>query len=175
MGLDIGSEGTWKRLFKRLRDRGLRGVDLITSDSHRGLVKALRRQFQGAAWQRCQTHLMRNVLGQTPRHLKVEMTAWLRRIFRSESKAEARQAFGELARELDGKAEKALQTLETGLCRAGSAGKVSEAPSDHKHGRAAHRGDPPPRAGHPDLSEYLSERCFKSNTSSGSPDENTST
>ena len=118
LGLDIGdseSEGTWERLFKRLKARGLRGVELITSDSHGGLVKALRRQFQGAAWQRCQTHLMRNVLGQTPRHLKAEMTAWLRRIFRSESKAEARQAFGELAGELDGKAGKALQTLETGL------------------------------------------------------------
>jgi len=118
LGLDIGdseSEGTWERLFKRLKARGLRGVELITSDSHGGLVKAARRQFQGAAWQRCQTHLMRNVLGQTPRHLKAEMTAWLRRIFRSESQAEARQAFGELARELDGKAGKALQTLETGL------------------------------------------------------------
>jgi len=124
LGLDIGDSestrrnfcaGTWERLFKRLKARGLRGVELITSDSHGGLVKALRRQFQGAAWQRCQTHLMRNVLGQTPRHLKAEMTAWLRRIFRSESQAEARQAFGELARELDGKAGKALQTLETGL------------------------------------------------------------
>jgi transposase-like protein len=118
LGLDIGdseSEGTWERLFKRLKARGLRGVELITSDSHGGLVKAARRQFQGAAWQRCQTHLMRNVLGQTPRHLKAEMAAWLRRIFRSESKAEARQAFGELAGELDGKAESALQTLEAGL------------------------------------------------------------
>jgi len=118
LGLDIGdseSEATWERLFKRLKARGLRGVELITSDNHRGLVKALRRQFQGAAWQRCQTHLMRNVLGQTPRHLKAEMTAWLRRIFRSESQAEARQAFGELARELDGTAEPALQTLEAGL------------------------------------------------------------
>ena len=118
LGLDIGdseSEGTWERLFKRLKARGLRGVELITSDSHGGLVKAARRQFQGAAWQRCQTHLMRNVLGQTPRHLKAEMTAWLRCIFRSESKAEARQAFGELARELDGKAENARQTLEAGL------------------------------------------------------------
>jgi len=118
LGLDIGdseSEATWERLFKRLKARGLRGVELITSDNHRGLVKALRRQFQGAAWQRCQTHLMRNVLGQTPRHLKAEMTAWLRRIFRSESQAEARQAFGELARELDGTAETALQTLEAGL------------------------------------------------------------
>ena len=58
---------------------------------------------------------MRNVLGRTPRHLKAEMTAWLRRIFRSESKAEARQAFRELTREMEGKAENALQTLEAGL------------------------------------------------------------
>ena len=124
LGLDIGDSestrrnfcaGTWERLFKRLKARGLSGVELITSDDHRGLVKALRRQFQGAAWQRCQTHLMRNVLGQTPRHLKAEMTAWLRRIFRSESKAEARQAFRALSRELEGKAENALQTLEAGL------------------------------------------------------------
>jgi hypothetical protein len=57
------------------------------------------------------------VLGQTPRHLKAEMTAWLRRLFRSESKAEARQVFAELARELDGKAENALQTLEAGEMR----------------------------------------------------------
>jgi len=118
LGLDIGdseSEATWERLFKQLRDRGLRGVELVTSDDHRGLVKAIRRQFQGAAWQRCQTHLMRNVLGQTPRHLKAEMTAWLRRIFRSESQAEARAALRELTRELEGKAESALQTLEAGL------------------------------------------------------------
>jgi transposase-like protein len=124
LGLDIGHSesirrnfcaGTWERLFKRLRDHGLRGVELVTSDHHRGLVKAIRRQFQGAACQRCQTHLTRNVLDQTPRHLKAEITAWLRRTFRSESKAEARQAFVELARELGGKAEKALQTLEAGL------------------------------------------------------------
>ena len=118
--MDIGdSESTRRNLcartWERLRDRGLRGVELVTSDHHRGLVTAIRRQFQGAAWQRCQTHLTRNVLGQTPRHLKAEITAWLRRIFRSESQAEARQAFGELARELDGKAEKAIETLEAGL------------------------------------------------------------
>jgi transposase-like protein len=171
LGLDIGDSestrrnfcaGTWERLFKRLKTRGLRGVELITSDNHRGLVKALRRQFQGAAWQRCQTHLMRNVLGQTPRHLKAEMTAWLRRIFRSESQAEARQAFGELARELDGKAEKALQTLEAirGCHRgAGASGQISAPTTDHEHGRAAHRRDPSPRAGDPYLSKQRLRRA----------------
>lgn len=118
LGLDIGdseSEVTWARFFERLKRRGLSGVELITSDNHRGLVKAARRHFQGAAWQRCQTHLARNVLGQASRHQKEELAAWLRRIFRSESKAEARQAFQELSEAMEGKAEEALQTLENGL------------------------------------------------------------
>lgn len=118
LGLDIGdseSEGTWARFFKRLRDRRISGVELVVSDNHRGLVKALGRYFQGAAWQRCQTHLMRNVLGQTPSHLKEEMASWLRRIFRSERKAEAGQAFQELTEEMEGKAAAAMETLENGL------------------------------------------------------------
>lgn len=77
--------GAWKGLFKRLNDRGLRGDKRVTSDDHRGLVKALRRQFRGTARQRCQTRPTRNALGQTPRHFKTEMSAWLCRIFRSKS------------------------------------------------------------------------------------------
>lgn len=118
LGLDIGdseSEGTWARLFGRLKDRGLSGVEILTSDNHRGLVKAARRHFQGATWQRCQTHLTRNVLGRASRHQKDELAAWLRRIFRSESKAEARQAFRDLTDQMDGKADDALGTLEDGL------------------------------------------------------------
>lgn len=81
LGLDIGdseAEGTWSRFFDRLKDRGLSGVGLLTSDNHRGLVRAARRLFQGATWQRCQTHLTRNVLGRTPRRRKEELAAWLR-------------------------------------------------------------------------------------------------
>jgi len=38
-------------------------VRLITSDDHRGLVKAVQKHFQGVAWQRCQVHVARNALG----------------------------------------------------------------------------------------------------------------
>ena len=118
LGLDIGdseTEGTWARFFKNLKDRGLRGVDLIASDNHGGLVQAARRHFQGAMWQRCQAHFTRNVLKVTPKHLRGEMTAWLRRIFRSENQAEARSAFEALAAAFEGKADAALDVLEAGL------------------------------------------------------------
>ena len=118
LGLDLGdseTEGTWARFFKSLKDRGLHGVDLIASDNHGGLVKAARRHFQGAIWQRCQAHFSRNVLKVTPKHLRAEMTAWLRRIFRSENQAEARVAFDALAEAFEGKAEAALEVLEEGL------------------------------------------------------------
>ena len=118
LGLDMGdseTEGTWARFFSRLKERGLRGVELIASDNHGGLVQAAERHFQGAMWQRCQAHFTRNVLKVTPKHLRGEMTAWLRRIFRSENKREARDAFNALADELEGKADAALDVLEDGL------------------------------------------------------------
>ena len=38
----------------------MRGVGLVTSDAHPGLVRAVSEVFQGAAWQRCVVHLMRD-------------------------------------------------------------------------------------------------------------------
>jgi len=118
LGVEIGdseTEGTWGGFFKGLKERGLAGVELIASDNHGGLVKAARRYFQGAIWQRCQAHFSRNVLKVTPKHLRGEMTAWLRRIFRSENQAEARTAFDVLAEEIEGTADAALDVLEEGL------------------------------------------------------------
>lgn len=50
--VDTESEATYDQLFKRLKKRGLHGVQLVTSDNHRGLVAAIQRHFQGAVWQR---------------------------------------------------------------------------------------------------------------------------
>lgn len=118
LGLHLGdseSEASWSVFFRSLKQRGLSGVDLIVSDDHLGLVKAAERYFQGAMWQRCQTHLMRNVIGATPKAHRTEMVDELRRLFRSESKAEARRVFAELAEALEGKADAALAVLEGGL------------------------------------------------------------
>ena len=55
---DTESEATYQDLFRRLKQRGLAGVRLVTSDDHAGLRAAIARHFQGASWQRCQVHTM---------------------------------------------------------------------------------------------------------------------
>jgi len=57
------TDESWKELLQELKDRGLRRVELATSDAHEGLESALREAFPGCIWQRCQSHFRRNVLG----------------------------------------------------------------------------------------------------------------
>lgn len=118
LGVRIGdseSESFWKETFDWLKARGLKGVRLVVSDQHKGLVNAARRCFNGSSWQRCQVHLMRNVLSYTPSKYKAQMTQGLRRIFKSDTARDARGRFDELAEQLEGKAVKALECLENGL------------------------------------------------------------
>jgi hypothetical protein len=50
-------------LFRSLKARGLKGVELVVSDDHEGLKAAIERHFQGASWQRCQVHTIRTQSG----------------------------------------------------------------------------------------------------------------
>lgn len=45
---DTESESTYQELFRSLKARGLSGVQLVTSDDHKGLRAAIDRHFQGA-------------------------------------------------------------------------------------------------------------------------------
>jgi transposase-like protein len=56
------SEASWGAVFAELKQRGLSGVRYVVSDDHAGMVKAIGRHFQGAVWQRCQVHCVRNAL-----------------------------------------------------------------------------------------------------------------
>ncbi|MGE3689378.1 MAG: IS256 family transposase, partial [Acidimicrobiia bacterium] len=65
LGVDVGdseNETFWREFLTDMNDRGLAGVRLVISDAHAGLVKSIRRCFQGAAWQRCRVHAMRKLL-----------------------------------------------------------------------------------------------------------------
>ena len=69
-GLDVGpsEDGAfWISFLRSLVVRGLRGVKLVTSDSHRGLKEAIEAVVQGASWQRCLVHFMRNALSLVPK------------------------------------------------------------------------------------------------------------
>ena len=118
LGVRIGdseSESFWRETFAWLKDRGIKDVAFVTSDDHRGMVKALNRSFQGVMWQRCQVHFMRNVLSFTPARHKAAMAAGLKRIFASDNITEARAKAVELAEELDKRAARAVECLENSL------------------------------------------------------------
>lgn len=109
------SKQSWMETFRWLKQRGLSGVELVVSDAHEGLVDALRLCFQGATWQRCQTHFRRNIIDKTPSSHEDAMHEGLDEIFGADDPDEARRAFNELAANLEGKADRALETLELGL------------------------------------------------------------
>jgi len=89
---DTESEATYHELFKALKDRGLRGVELVTSDDHRGLTAAIGRHFEGASWQRCQVHFGRNLRGMVGAKHRGRLGEDLRGIFAAASAVQARAA-----------------------------------------------------------------------------------
>lgn len=118
LGIKVGnseSVATWKEMFSWLKERGLSGVEVVTSDAHEGLKKAMRRYFQGAIWQRCQAHMRRNILGQAPHHLQEEIEEYLEDIFEASDKQEAREEFEEFEEKFGEKAGDCVDTLRDGL------------------------------------------------------------
>ena len=84
LGIDVGDSedgAFWTAFFRGLRARGLTGVQLVISDHHAGLKKAIEAVFIGAAWQRCRVHFLRNVLSKVPKASQEMVAAAVRTIF----------------------------------------------------------------------------------------------
>jgi len=61
--------------------RGLKRVQLVTSDAHEGLKAAISQVLTNASWQRCRVHFMRNILAHVPRGDQAMIAAALRTIY----------------------------------------------------------------------------------------------
>ena len=90
------TEATYTSLFKDLKKRGLKGVQLIISDHHDGLQNAIKRQFQGASWQHCQTHFHRNIRGITPPKHQREVAAALKDVFNAPDRNTAHRRLSDM-------------------------------------------------------------------------------
>ncbi len=118
LGLMLGdseSEATWSEFFGKLKGRGLGGVDYVVSDDHKGLVNAVETHFQGASWQRCQTHFIRNLLDACPKALQEEFHGRLRLVFDAPDLDTARRLKDDLVRDYASRAPKAVARLEEGF------------------------------------------------------------
>ena len=94
---DTESEATYQEMFRSLKGRGLSGVELVVSDDHGGLKAAIARNFQGAAYQRCQVHYARNLLGMVGHGRRKELSEGLRGVFAAPSREVALRLASELA------------------------------------------------------------------------------
>jgi transposase-like protein len=118
LGLEMAlreTEEGWRRFIRGLKERGLSGVELATSDAHEGLKQALQEAFPGLIWQRCQSHFRRNVLDQTPASYRDQMHQVLDRVLEASTREEARTQLDDLRERLEKKAPSALETLEDGF------------------------------------------------------------
>ena len=89
------AEVHWREFFKSLAERGLSGVQLITSDSHAGLEAARKAIFPGLPWQRCQFHLQQNASQYVVRvEKRKEVASDLRAIFNAPNRNEADRLLG---------------------------------------------------------------------------------
>ena len=104
---DGEDESFWSGLFDDLKLRGLSGVDLVVSDGHKGILKAVQESFLGASWQMCHVHFIRSVLKNIPNKYKEEIAQKVKEALENE------QAIQALSDELaDRGYSKALDTVE---------------------------------------------------------------
>lgn len=105
---------SWKDFFEGLKGRGLR-PEVIISDAHRSIKKSVVEVFPGTAWQRCQVHLLRNILDATPPKYTEGLRTELRSMFTSKSIEEARRIKEEIVSEYETVAARAMDILEKGF------------------------------------------------------------
>jgi len=102
----------YKEFFRNLKARGVERADLVVSDAHEGLHDALKEEFLGASWQRCQTHFTRNMLDKVPKAIWVEAKSMLHDIYYAPDADKARERMKESVAFLSAKAPKAAALLE---------------------------------------------------------------
>jgi putative transposase len=115
LGLDVvtAEDGAaWLAFLRSLVARGLAGVRLVTSDAHPGLVDAIAATLPGAAWQRCRTHAMRNLLTRVPKSAQSFVATMVRTIFAQPDAATVHEQHRRIVDQLETRFPEAAALLE---------------------------------------------------------------
>lgn len=126
---DSESESSWSELFRDLKDRGMKGVKLLVSDAHSGIIAAATRHLQGVAWQRCQVHFKRELLKKVSYKRAGELMADVKAVFKGEEVAECLRRAEEMAIKWEAQSPRVAKMLREGL---GDCLTVMAFPADHR-------------------------------------------
>ena len=102
----------WSGFLKHLKERGLKGVQLIISDACMGLYESAAEFYPDARWQRCTVHWYRNIFSHVPATKMREVADMLKAIHASEDRAAADKKVEDVIAKLkDGKMWKAAEMV----------------------------------------------------------------
>jgi putative transposase len=122
-------ETHWKAFLKGLKDRGMTGVKLVTSDDHAGLGAARRAVLGSVPWQRCQFHLQQNAGAYLPkRSMRLEVAADIRAMFNAPDRKTAEEFLQAAIQKYAASAPRLSAWLEQNLAEGFT---VFEFPLDH--------------------------------------------
>ncbi len=114
LGMDVFTteDGAgWVAFLRGLVARGLSGVALVISDAHQGLVNAIAAVLDGACWQRCRTHFMRNLLTRVPKAAQAMVATVVRTIFAQSDAVQVKAQFARVVDQLEGQFANAAELL----------------------------------------------------------------
>jgi transposase-like protein len=106
----------WRTFLRSLVERGLSGVQLITSDDHAGLEAARKAVFGGLPWQRCQFHLQQNAQAYVPRkEMQSAVAEDLRTVFNAPDQATAEAYLSNVVQKYEKTAPQLSVWMETNV------------------------------------------------------------
>jgi transposase-like protein len=109
-------KASWTSFLRELKQRGLKGVQLIVSDRCLGLVENLAEFYPEAKWQRCVVHFYRNVWTAVPTGKVKEVAGMLKAIHAQEdAKAAKEKAFQIIEKLKIMRLAKAADIVESGI------------------------------------------------------------
>ena len=110
------AEVHWRAFFKDLQERGLYGVQCITTDDHKGIKAALAARFPGTKWQRCQFHLQQNAQAYVPKQdMKKTVASDIRGIFGSMDRRDAEERLSRTVEKYRESAPKLSEWMERAI------------------------------------------------------------
>lgn len=110
------AEVHWREFLLKLKDRGLYGAKLITSDAHAGLKAAKTAVFPSVPWQRCQFHLQQNAQSYVPKQdMKSQVAAEIKSIYNTQNEEEAKRLLSLLVDKYRTTAPKLSEWLERNI------------------------------------------------------------
>lgn len=82
----VESATGWGDMFDKLRSRGVQKIGLMVADGITGLDTVIGQKFPGTAFQRCTTHIKRNMLAHVRHGDKKELADDMREVFKTGDK-----------------------------------------------------------------------------------------